>query len=267
MAEPRRRPKDRKAQIASVAAEAFSEQGYHAVSMDDIAHRVGVSAAALYRHSPSKYDLFRTAVLALSQQLVDATALPGEPAATEDEAAQTYDRLISALVDTALANRTRGGVYRWGGRYLVGDDLATLNSHVKLVNVRLQQPIRILRPDLGSQQRWTLSIGVLAAIGSIVEHRAALSAGRVHRLFDGMARSLLWAPLPTDPPPAADPPRPDGPVNAGRFEAVLREAMRLFLRNGYRQTTLDDIARAVAAQKAGQPPQFTDFAPIAPPLG
>ena len=97
MAEPRRRPKDRKAQIASVAAEAFSEQGYHAVSMDDIAHRVGVSAAALYRHSPSKYDLFRTAVLALSQQLVDATALPGEPAATEDEAAQTYDRLISGI--------------------------------------------------------------------------------------------------------------------------------------------------------------------------
>ena len=28
MAEPRRRPKDRKAQIASIAAEAFSEQGY-----------------------------------------------------------------------------------------------------------------------------------------------------------------------------------------------------------------------------------------------
>ena len=102
MAEPRRRPKDRKAQIASVAAEAFSEQGYHAVSMDDIAHRVGVSAAALYRHSPSKYDLFRTAVLALSQQLVDATALPGEPAATEDEAAQTYDRLISALEERGL---------------------------------------------------------------------------------------------------------------------------------------------------------------------
>ena len=46
-------PKDRKAQIASIAAEAFSEQGYHAVSMDDIANRVGVSLP-LYRHSPSK---------------------------------------------------------------------------------------------------------------------------------------------------------------------------------------------------------------------
>ena len=48
-AEIRRRPKDRKAQIARAAAEAFSEQGYHGVSMEAIAARVGVSAAALYR--------------------------------------------------------------------------------------------------------------------------------------------------------------------------------------------------------------------------
>jgi len=29
----------------------------------------------------------------------------------------------------------------------------------------------------------------------------------------------------------------------------------------------EDIARAVAGQKAGTPAVFTDFAPIAPPLG
>ncbi len=261
MPEPRRRPKDRKAQIASIAAEAFSEQGYHAVSMDDIANRVGVSAAALYRHSPSKYDMFRTAVLALSQQLVNATALSDDPTvtdqdatdqdATDQDAVQTFDRLISALVDTALANRTRGGVYRWGGRYLVDDDLATLASHVRLVNTRLQEPIRILRPQLGSQQRWTLSVGVLAAIGSIVEHRAALSAARVHRLFGGMARALLWSPVPVDPGHQPVPAAPENRTTAGRFEAVLREAMRLFLKDGYRQTTLDDIARAVGMPISG----------------
>ena len=36
-AEIRRRPKDRKAQIARAAAEAFSELGYHGVSMEAIA--------------------------------------------------------------------------------------------------------------------------------------------------------------------------------------------------------------------------------------
>ena len=70
----RRRPKDRKAQIARASAEAFSALGYHAVSMEAIASRVGISATALYRHYPSKYDLFRDAVLALGEQLVQCTA-------------------------------------------------------------------------------------------------------------------------------------------------------------------------------------------------
>ena len=251
MPEPRRRPKDRKAQIASVAAEAFSEQGYHAVSMDDIAHRVGVSAAALYRHSPSKYDLFRTAVLALSEQLVEATAFADELPVAEHDALEVYDRLTSALIDVALANRSRGGVYRWGGRYLVDDDSAALMSQVRLVNLRLQKPIRVLRPELGSRQRWTLSASVLGMIGSLVDHRAALSSGRVHRLFGDMARALLWARLPTMPgdPPVL--PAPEQTVTAGRFEAILREGMRLFRQNGYRNTTLDEIARAVGMPTSG----------------
>ena len=72
-APPRRRPKDRKAQVERAAAEAFSAAGYHAVRMEAIAARVGISAPALYRHYPSKYDLFRAAVLNLGQQLVDCT--------------------------------------------------------------------------------------------------------------------------------------------------------------------------------------------------
>jgi AcrR family transcriptional regulator len=48
--ERRRRPKDRKTQIVRVSAEAFSELGYHGVSMEEIAGRVGVKATSLYRH-------------------------------------------------------------------------------------------------------------------------------------------------------------------------------------------------------------------------
>ena len=49
----RRRPKDRKAQVERAAAEAFSASGYHAVHMEAIAAKVGISAAALYRHYPA----------------------------------------------------------------------------------------------------------------------------------------------------------------------------------------------------------------------
>ena len=48
-------------------AEAFSNLGFHGVSMEAIASRVGISAAALYRHYTGKYELFRDAVLSLKQ--------------------------------------------------------------------------------------------------------------------------------------------------------------------------------------------------------
>src|SRR6476619_7412645 len=131
----RRRPKDRKAQIARASAEAFSALGYHAVSMESIASRVGISATALYRHYPGKYDLFRDAVLALGEQLVGCTAFADN--ARPD--AQTLQRLISAITDTALSNRESGGLYRWEARYLRGDDQATLNSQMKTVNHRIQK--------------------------------------------------------------------------------------------------------------------------------
>ncbi len=78
----RRRPKDRKAQIARASAEAFSTLGFYGVSMEAIASRVGISAAALYRHYSSKYELFRDAVLSLGQQLVDCTAFADDAAPT-----------------------------------------------------------------------------------------------------------------------------------------------------------------------------------------
>ncbi|MGH3597795.1 MAG: TetR/AcrR family transcriptional regulator, partial [Mycobacterium sp.] len=125
-ADVRRRPKDRKARIARASAEAFSALGYHAVSMDAIAAKVGISAPALYRHYAGKYDLFRGAVLALGQQLVDCTDFAdADPCEISDPAA-TLDRLVDALIDVTLANRESGGLYRWQARYLHGEDQSAL---------------------------------------------------------------------------------------------------------------------------------------------
>ena len=89
----KRRPKDRKAQIARASAEAFSALGYHAVSMSDIASRVGISAAGLYRHASSKYELFRDAVISLGEQLVEQTAF-ADQATSEVSAADLLDQVI-----------------------------------------------------------------------------------------------------------------------------------------------------------------------------
>lgn len=239
----RTRPKDRKEQIARASAEAFSELGYHRVSMDDIARRVGVTATSLYRHYAGKYDLFRLAVLALGQQLVDCTAFVDESVGETPE--QAWDRLVTALIATTLKYRVSGGLYRWEGRYLEAQDQAVLNDQVKLVNRRLQRPLTELRPNLTSRQRWTLSSTVLSAIGSITDHRAQLPTDRVHAVLTRIARDVRD----TDLPDGSAEKRPlPGRVTlaaaAGEYETILHAAMALFNERGYRETGMEDIAAA-----------------------
>lgn len=53
---------DRRAQLLQVAQELFARDGYHHVSMDDIAEGAEVSKPVLYRHFPSKLDLYLAVV-------------------------------------------------------------------------------------------------------------------------------------------------------------------------------------------------------------
>jgi AcrR family transcriptional regulator len=48
---------DRRAEILDSALEVFSERGYHAASIDEIASAAGISKALIYEHFPSKKDL------------------------------------------------------------------------------------------------------------------------------------------------------------------------------------------------------------------
>jgi len=244
----RRRPKDRKAQIARVSAEAFSELGYHGVSMEDIAGRVGVTAASLYRHYSRKYDLFRAAVLGLGQQLVDSTAFVDD---CETPPEQTWDQVVAALIDTSLKNRSSGGLYRWENRYLDPVDQLELNAQIKLVNRRLQRPLSELRPDLGSRERWILSSAVLSVIGSITDHRTQLATDRMQGTLARIARTVRDAELPAEEVSVEGLPRIGVGPEAGEYEQILHAAMVLFYARGYRDTGMEDIAAAVGMSTSG----------------
>lgn len=245
----RRRPRDRKAQIARASAEAFSTLGFHGVSMEAIAARVGISAAALYRHYEGKYELFRDAVLGLGQQLVDCTEFAEEAKAEDPQS--VLHRLIASLIDTAMANRESGGLYRWEGRYLRGDDQATLISQMRRVHHRIQRPLFMIRPELTPRQRWTLSTAVLSVVGSIVDHRSKLPAIQVRALLADLADAVLAAELPDPDDGGSVVPEVSTRAEPSRYEALLDESMRLFNLNGYRDTGMEDIAAAVGMPASG----------------
>ncbi|MCT7658811.1 TetR/AcrR family transcriptional regulator [Mycobacterium deserti] len=239
-AEARRRPKDRKQQISRASAEAFSELGYHAVSMEDIASRVGVTAASLYRHYAGKYELFRAAVLGLGEQLVACTDFVDEAPTSSPE---LWDRIIDELIETTLRNRSSGGLYRWEGRYLQPEDQALLNAQIKLVNRRLQRPLEEIQPGIDSRERWTKSSAVLSVIGSITDHRAKLPTTELRTLLARMARDIRDCELP--PKIVETTQLRNVPSSAaGDYEQILYSAMILFNERGYRETGMDDIASA-----------------------
>ncbi|HWT50165.1 MAG TPA: helix-turn-helix domain-containing protein, partial [Mycobacterium sp.] len=225
----------------------FSVKGYHAVGMEAIAAKVGISAAALYRHYAGKYDLFRGAVLGLSQQLVDCTDGVGT-----DDAAVTQGRLIDALIDATLDNRAAGGLYRWQARYLRAEDRSALTGQLRLVNRRIQQPLIAIRPSLVSSQRWMLSVGVLSVIGSIVDHGVRLPAGEIRALLAEAASAILAAELPE---PGDVFPRPVAwrifAPDAGAYEALLHASMVLFKDRGYSETSMAQIASAAGMPVSG----------------
>src|SRR5215472_9841118 len=99
------RPRNRRQLIVAAAGRAFSERGYHAASMEEIAASVGISAAALYRHFPNKYALFAECANVMADRLV--AVLDAVPSAA------TLSDALAAVTRVTVAHRSSGGVYRW----------------------------------------------------------------------------------------------------------------------------------------------------------
>lgn len=241
----RRRPKDRRARIADASAMAFSEFGYHAVTMEDIASRVGISAPALYRHYAGKYDLFRDVVLDLGQQLADAART--DDAGADDEPESVLRTVLEALAEVAIKNRTAGGVFRWQAQHLYEDDLVVLAAQFKSIHRAMQNPLRAIRPGLTSTQRWILSTAMLSIIGSITDHHTSASDNDIKALVTDICSTVMTVTPPISDGAAAS--APAGTVAAPGFavveyEEILRAALKLFYANGFHLTTVDRIASA-----------------------
>ncbi|WP_010594937.1 TetR/AcrR family transcriptional regulator, partial [Rhodococcus sp. P14] len=169
---PRRRPKNRKAQIAAVAAEAFSERGYHGVGIDEIAAAVGISGPALYRHFPNKYALFRDAALSLGTTLGTAVAEADAASPSSADPGERLDGLLLAAIRTTVECRRTAGLYRWESRYLTAEDRDAVRREIWGVNRRIGAALAALRPGLPEPDNVILSAAMLSVVGSITAHRA-----------------------------------------------------------------------------------------------
>ena len=84
----------RRRQLLEAGAQLFTEKGYDAVSMNDIARAAGISKGLLYHYFPSKHEFFAATLEAAAQELAALTAT--------DPSAPPLEQVVQAL-DAYLA--------------------------------------------------------------------------------------------------------------------------------------------------------------------
>lgn len=234
------RPRNRKQLIVEAGATVFSERGYHAASMEEIATGVGITAAALYRHFPNKYALFAECANVMADRLV--AALGEVP-----PAAPLVD-VLAAVTRVTVAHRASGGVHRWEARYLNREDRRVLKGKFAHVVERVADVVRREYPGPGEQVR---AVAALGAIGSITMHHNTLGRRRVEDLLRASALRVAA----TDPDATLADTRlvelPARPVARTRRSEILAAAIPLFERDGFTAVTNGMIAEAVGMVSSG----------------
>ena len=113
----------RRQQLFAVARERFSQQGFHATSMDEIAEAAGVTKPVLYQHFPSKralyVELLEETGRELLRMLADATARAGTPR-------ERVELGFRAYFDFAVGNRS-------AFRFLLGTSLRSDQEFARIV--------------------------------------------------------------------------------------------------------------------------------------
>lgn len=228
------RPRNRKQLIVDAAGRVFSERGYHAASMEEVAAGVGITAAALYRHFPNKYALFAECADVMVDGLVAALdeVPPGAP----------LTDVLTAITRITVAHRASGGVYRWEARYLNREDRRRLVAKFRRLVERVDDAVQREYPLRDERLRATAALG---AIASITMHHTSIAARRAEDLLLASALRVA-ASDPAAGPPAAHPVElPAQPVPRTRRAEILAAAIPLFARDGFTSVTNGQIAQAV----------------------
>lgn len=180
---------ERRAQLLEAARSVFVEAGYHAAAMDDIADRAGVSKPVLYRHFPSKLDLYVALLEAALRCLV--AAIDDAFARTSDNKSRVRETIAAYF---AFADDPDG----WA-RLVFQSDLLNepaVRDRVIDANTEIARRIaQVIAEDTGLSPEQALILGSgMAGMGEVAA-RTWLAEGRAGVTRDeavDLVSSLAW---------------------------------------------------------------------------
>ncbi|TWS22355.1 TetR/AcrR family transcriptional regulator [Tsukamurella sputi] len=255
----RKRPKDRREQIARVAAEDFSRRGYHGVGIEEIAASLDISGPAVYRHFPNKYALLEHAITSASDALchaVDAAA-----AAIADEPPQErIDAIIEAALGVSFERRNTGGLFRWEQRLLEREDRARIREQLTAMIDTVADAAEPALPGVERTEIDLRCVALISVTGSVTAHRTVLAQKRAEAVLAAAARQVLALPAP--PAPYTVAPEPEPEPDAGRQGQVLDVAIEQIFEHGFHNVSMGQIGRAAGIVPSGMYRYFPSKAGI-----
>jgi AcrR family transcriptional regulator len=240
----RTRPRDRRGQLALIAADLFGRHGYHNVSVNDIAAAAGISGPAIYRHFPSKQAILGHLMLTGLEQCVQVVEErlgggdEGEPQARVRGALEALARLV-------VQRPELGALWRRERRHLAPGDLAAMMELAGRPSGLIVGELLRMRPELGADDAALLAWAATSVFGSVSDHRVRLPKARFEQLLADIAGDVLWA---WQPAAAGEPPlrSPNGelPLLDTRREQLVALAAQMFCDRGYHAVTMEEIGAA-----------------------
>lgn len=179
----------RREQILQAAAELFSQRGYEATGIDEVADAVGITGSAIYRHFSAKDDLFQQVLARAVSSRIQQTAAIVEEAATPQEALQ---RLTDSLIDSVLADRSLSATLWRELRHL---DVTGTGFYDRLHRLQVEEfvyALRGVRPDLSDAETRARVDALYGLVLSAVETDSGLERDRLRAVLRTLgSRALL----------------------------------------------------------------------------
>lgn len=232
---PRSRPKDRRDQIVAAATRLFTERGYHAVRMEDIAEATGITAGALYRHHRNKQALLQE-VTTVAQDHWRQVLTDPEGATSRERLHRTLAELATAAIDVPHPAL----LWQREARHLEPPAYRAVRQRVTWFTDRVRHVVGEVRHDLDPAGLELLGWAVLSVAAGGDRYRAPLHRPEMDRLLASASLAVVDAPVLASRPDQQAPAGGRAPVT--RREHLLSAAAALYRRKGYLATSNDEVA-------------------------
>ena len=243
-----RRPRNRKSSIVVAAAELFAERGFAAVGVADIAERVGITGAAIYRHLSSKEALLDAVMLEIVEAFLVA-AEPGTPGSPEGPE-RTLAQIVADSLAVALDRPAQLATYMRERQRLDASRRQVFSRREARLFERWAQAMQAVRPHLDRGHVAVRQQALNGALSAIAIRRASVPRPRLDKVLADSGLALLLAPIRV-PQVDAAPENPGWSPPRSRRDDILTVALRLFRHGGFRGVGIDEIGQAVGLSGPG----------------